>query len=76
MSRCLKGGPPFWKQADPRAGGALAERIRSGGMRKKALEMGITTEEELQEMAEAWDEWIDQEDASFGCMHGEILVSR
>lgn len=57
-------------------GGTLAERARNGGMRKKALEMGIATEASLDAMAQAWDEWVETEDACIGCMHGEILIQK
>ncbi|TKA77691.1 hypothetical protein B0A55_04002 [Friedmanniomyces simplex] len=55
-------------------GGTIAERIRNGGMREKALEMGIATEADLEAMAQAWAEWQAAEDACHGMMHGEILI--
>lgn len=54
----------------------MAERVRHGGMRQKGLEMGIATEADLKEMAEAWDEWVATENACLGCMHGEILIRK
>ncbi|KAK4541537.1 hypothetical protein LTR36_007834 [Oleoguttula mirabilis] len=57
-------------------GGAMGERIKSGAMRKKASELGLATEAELDEMGKAWDEWVATEDACFGLMNGEILVKK
>ena len=45
-------------------------------MGKKAREMGIATMEECEEMAKAWEEWVATEDASYGSMHGEILIRK
>ena len=57
-------------------GGCMASRIRNGEMRKKTLELGQVSEEELDRMGDAWDQWIETEDASFGCMHGEVLITK
>lgn len=57
-------------------GGSLAERVRNGGMRKKAIELGIVTETDLDDIAKAWDEWIATEDACFGLMNGEVLIRK
>ncbi|WPG99066.1 Hypothetical protein R9X50_00187100 [Acrodontium crateriforme] len=57
-------------------GGTMAERARNGEFRKKALQVGIATDDEFEFMAKGWDEWIATEDACLGCMHGEILVRK
>lgn len=57
-------------------GGAMAERPRNGKLRDRALEEGWYTSAELDEMVEAWDEWVKTEDGSFGCMHGEVLIRK
>lgn len=54
----------------------MAERVRTGEMRKKALEEKVATEAELDAMAEAWDEWIAAEDGCLGCLNGEILIKK
>jgi len=58
------------------AGDTMAERCRRGGGRDKALELGIATEADFEEMAEAWAEWQATEDACHGMMHGEILIRK
>lgn len=55
-------------------GGTMAERARSGKQREKAVQDGWYSYAEMDEMAEAWEEWIKAEDASYGSMHGEILI--
>ncbi|KAK1077943.1 hypothetical protein LTR33_007659 [Friedmanniomyces endolithicus] len=57
-------------------GDTMAERCRRGGGRDKALELGIATEADFEEMAEAWAEWQAAEDACHGMMHGEILIRK
>ena len=57
-------------------GGAMTERFREGGIREKALQEKLASEQELDEMAGAWDEWIAAEDACHGSMHGEILIRK
>lgn len=57
-------------------GGALRERARAGGMRQKAIEEGLRTAEQMDEMVKAWDEWIKAEDACIACINGEIVVSK
>jgi SAM-dependent methyltransferase len=57
-------------------GGSMAERIREGGMRKKAMEMGLCTAGDLESMAKAWEDWAKAEDGCHGSMHGEILVRK
>ncbi|KAM0721676.1 hypothetical protein Q7P37_002601 [Cladosporium fusiforme] len=57
-------------------GSTFRDRITGGEMRKKALELGISTEAELDRMGEEWQRWIDTEDACCGTIHGEILVRK
>jgi len=54
----------------------MAERFRNGGIRDKALQEKLASEQDLDEMADAWEEWIRAEDACHGSMHGEILIRK
>ncbi|KAH6889278.1 S-adenosyl-L-methionine-dependent methyltransferase [Thelonectria olida] len=56
--------------------GAMSERLRDGQMREKAIERGLATQDEIEGMIRAWDEWSKQDDATLGIMNGEILVSK
>jgi len=57
-------------------GTSFRDRITNGEMRKKALELQLASEAELDEMGEEWQRWIDTEDACCGTMHGEILIMK
>ena len=54
----------------------MAEQVRGGRVRKAGLESGRLTEDELEEMAKAWEEWQDRDDAILGMMQGEILIQK
>jgi hypothetical protein len=54
----------------------LAERVRGGPLRRGALELGSVTEEDLEEMAQAWEKWAATENATLGMLHGEILIEK
>jgi SAM-dependent methyltransferase len=58
------------------AGEAMIERLRTGQMRTKGLEMGLVTEEGIEEMIKAWEEWIETADATLGIMNGEVIVTK
>ena len=45
-------------------------------MGKKALEMGLATTAELEDMARAWEEWVETEDACYASLHGEVLIRK
>ncbi|KAE8447220.1 hypothetical protein EG329_011051 [Mollisiaceae sp. DMI_Dod_QoI] len=55
---------------------AMVERVRGGKIRNAALAAGWVTEEDLEEMAKAWEEWEETDEASLGMMHGEILIQK
>lgn len=57
-------------------GGTMADRTSNGDTGKKALAAGLVTEGDLEEMAKAWQQWVDAEDGWFGCLHGEVLIFR
>lgn len=55
----------------------MAERIRNGEMRKKGFATGLLThDDQVEEMATAWEEWAKRDDASLGIMHGEIIIQK
>jgi hypothetical protein len=45
-------------------------------LREKALKFGLGTENDLEEMAKALEEWAKRDDASLAMLHGEILVQK
>jgi hypothetical protein len=54
----------------------MVERIRGGRIRKAGLESSLTTENDLEEMAKAWEEWEERDDASLGMIHREIIIQK
>lgn len=62
---------------DPREWGAtFAERTVTGGFADKAKELGLASEDELRGIGEAWREWGEKEDAWFGYLQGEMLITK
>jgi hypothetical protein len=45
-------------------------------MRDKGMELGLTTESDIEEMVNAWEIWASDDDSSVAMMHGEILIQR
>jgi ubiquinone/menaquinone biosynthesis C-methylase UbiE len=54
----------------------LCTPLRGGSLREKALKLGLSTENDLEEMAKAWEEWAETDDASLAMLHGEILIQK
>ena len=53
---------------------SMGERAVNGEMQKKALAAGILKDGEAEEMRAAWDEWMKNEEATFGLVNGELLA--
>ncbi|PMD16470.1 S-adenosyl-L-methionine-dependent methyltransferase [Hyaloscypha hepaticicola] len=54
----------------------LCDQLRGGSLREKALKFGLGSENDFEEMAKAWEEWAEREDACLAMLHGEILVQK
>lgn len=54
----------------------MMERLKNGQMRGKAIELGMVTEQEIDDMVDAWDKWSKTDDATLGIMNGEVLVDK
>jgi hypothetical protein len=54
----------------------MIKEIQGHRWRNAGIKAGITTEQDLDEMAKAWDEWSDSDEASLAMMQGEILVQK
>ena len=55
---------------------ALAQLLRGGRLREGGLTFRLATENDLEEMARAWEEWARREDSSLAMLHGEVLVQK
>lgn len=58
-------------------GSAFAERVlpgtQWGGI---AVENGLATKEELDEISRAWKGWVKDEDGWFGVLHGQVICQK
>jgi hypothetical protein len=54
----------------------MVNMIGGGRIRERGLESELVTENDLEEMARAWGEWVDKEDATLAMIQGEILIQR
>lgn len=54
----------------------MIERLRAGQMRTRGIELGLTTEEGIEEMVKGWKEWMDRDDATLGIVNGEVIVRK
>lgn len=57
-------------------GGSFAARTESSGFAKNAVEGGYATSEELKEIAGAWRAFVEDDDAWYGLLHGEIVCRK
>ena len=55
---------------------AMIQQVREGRLRKRGLEAGLVTENDLDEMVKAWKEWETRDDATLGMLQGEILIQK
>jgi hypothetical protein len=55
-------------------GGLWAERTVASSLADQALEYGLTTRAELDEVAAGWREWAGAPDSTFVAVHGEIVA--
>jgi SAM-dependent methyltransferase len=56
-------------------GGLWADRVGATELGDRAVELGLATRDELDELAAAWHTWADVPDACFVVPHGEVLAS-
>ncbi|KAK3897061.1 methyltransferase [Staphylotrichum tortipilum] len=67
----------FAEEGDRRVWGiAMVERLREGQVRGKGIELGLVTEEGVEEMVKAWEEWMGREEAVLGIVNGEVVVRK
>ena len=54
--------------------GLWADRMTTSAVARQAVHEGLSTEDELDDIAAAWRDWAGEPDAWFAVPHGEILV--
>lgn len=57
-------------------GSRYAERILYSDLGRKAIELGLARQEDLESMAEAWKRWIEDDDGYLGLNSTEILCQK
>lgn len=64
-----------YNTADERAwwSSLWADRTSKSSYAQSAIEKGFATEDDLNRIAQAWQQWGREEDGWFGMLHGEIL---
>jgi SAM-dependent methyltransferase len=53
-----------------------AERVVGSSFAHQAVDYGLATSEELQEISGAWRRWGEQDDGFFAVLHAEVLATR
>ncbi|MGW0230863.1 methyltransferase domain-containing protein [Actinopolymorpha singaporensis] len=70
-------GASTWSFATPddRAwwGGLWADRVLTSDLARQLVRDGLTDQAGLQELAEVWRTWADDDDGWFSVLHGEII---
>ncbi len=54
-------------------GGLWAERVTSSALANQALDRHLATCEDIQDMADGWRQWAEQDDSWFAVLHGEVV---
>lgn len=75
----IKATASAWCYSSPKErawwGDMWAERTVKSGLATSALEMGLATQERLEQIADALRKWAANEDGWYALMHGEILCT-
>lgn len=54
----------------------MVDALSKGRLRSVGLSSKLATEDDLQEMVAAWEEWASADGAILGMLHGEILIRK
>ena len=54
--------------------GLWADRVRRSALAEQAVDRGLATSAELDDLAAGWAEWAEQDDGWFAVLHGEVLA--
>lgn len=54
----------------------MVDALSKGRLRSVGLSTQLATEDDLQEMVDAWEEWATSDGAILGMLHGEILIRK
>ncbi|KAF3922845.1 Cycloartenol-C-24-methyltransferase [Arthrobotrys entomopaga] len=54
----------------------MCQQLRGSGFRDRASKFGLEVKDDFEEMAKAWEEWVEREDATLSSLCAEILVQK
>jgi hypothetical protein len=67
-----------WTFADPTSrqwwGELWAERMTRSAVAEQAIDYGLSSRAELEEIAQAWHRWVQHEAGYFVVVHGELIA--
>ncbi len=69
-----------WTFAEPRSrrwwGELWADRVVSSSLAEQAVQYGLSSRDELEAIAAAWWQWLEQADGFFVVVHAELIARR
>ena len=69
-----------WTFAEPESrrwwGELWADRVVSSSLAEQAVEYGLSNRDELEAIAAAWRQWLEQDDGFFIVVHAELIARR
>ncbi|CAI7597466.1 unnamed protein product [Penicillium pancosmium] len=74
-----KGGNPYPGSSQEEReywGGSMRERTKASGFATTAIKEGYSSQEELDKIAKGWKDFVEDDDAWFGLLHGEIVCRK
>ena len=54
--------------------GLWADRVRRSALAEQAVDRGLATRDELDDLAAGWADWAERDDGWFAVLHGEVLA--
>ena len=76
----IQPGSSTWTFADPESrrwwGELWADRVVSSSLADQAVEYGLSNRDELEAIAAAWRQWLEQDDGFFVVLHAELIARR
>ena len=57
-------------------GRVWADRVVSSSLAEQAVELRLSSRDELQAIAAAWRQWLEQDDGFFVVVHAELIARR
>lgn len=55
---------------------AMVRELQTNRWREAGLKAGLATEQDLDEMASAWNEWAESDRSSLAMIQGEVIIQK